>query len=42
MMARRLMVGVSNNFVIPSGARNLSVGLIRANKQQRDSSLRSE
>jgi hypothetical protein len=42
MAARRSMAGVSNYFVIPSEARNLSVGLIRAEKQQRDSSLRSE
>jgi len=32
MMARRLTLGVSNIFVIPSEARNLSEGLIRAKK----------
>jgi hypothetical protein len=42
MMVRGLMVDISNNFVIPSEARNLSAGLIRAQKQRRDSSLRSE
>jgi len=42
MMARRSMVGVSNNFVIPSEARNLSVDLFRTGKAKRDSSLRSE
>jgi hypothetical protein len=42
MMVRYLMVGVSKNFVIPSEARNLSAVLIRAQKQRRDFSLRSE
>jgi hypothetical protein len=42
MMARRLKVGVSNNLVIPSEARNLSVVLIPTGKAKRDSSLRAE
>ena len=42
MMVRYFMVGVSKNFVIPSEARNLSAVFIRAKKQRRDSSLRSD
>jgi hypothetical protein len=42
MMALNYDSGRPNNLVIPSGARNLSAGLIGMEKQWSDSSLRSE